>query len=100
MTVLVVILKAAIIAVSPWLEVGDLFGSGTISGTESGSQGSLLELTEDGKKPMTLLGGEVRTFLEDGDSINLRAWAGTDEENLVGFGECFGMILSPNTCGI
>lgn len=78
------------------LATGDLLGSGTISGTEDCSQGSLLEMTESGKKAIHLSNGEGRRFLEDGDIVNVRAWAGGDSNNLVGFGDCKGTIL-PNT---
>ncbi|KAE8354515.1 hypothetical protein BDV28DRAFT_147056 [Aspergillus coremiiformis] len=70
---------------------GDLLGSGTISGTEPGSQGSLLEQT-NGKNPLKLADGSDRMFLEDGDTIILRGKAGT-EGNYVGFGDCAGTIL-------
>ncbi|KAK1146300.1 hypothetical protein N8T08_003087 [Aspergillus melleus] len=70
---------------------GDLLGSGTISGTEPKTQGSLLEQT-NGKSPITLADGSERIFLEDGDTIVLRGKAGT-EGNYVGFGDCTGTIL-------
>ncbi|KAF7585462.1 hypothetical protein BBP40_010877 [Aspergillus hancockii] len=70
---------------------GDLLGSGTISGTEPGTQGSLLEQT-NGKNPLKLADGSDRVFLEDGDTIILRGTAGT-EGNYVGFGDCVGTIL-------
>src|SRR5690606_27400537 len=57
------------------IQVGDMYASGTISGPSSGSYGSLLELTWNGKKPLTMPDGTVRTFLEDGDSVILRAHA-------------------------
>ena len=53
------------------MNVGDLLGSGTISGTERTSRGSLLELSWGGKEPLTLDTGETRTFLEDGDTLTL-----------------------------
>ncbi|KAE8160129.1 hypothetical protein BDV40DRAFT_271231 [Aspergillus tamarii] len=70
---------------------GDLLGSGTISGTEPKTQGSLLEQT-NGKNPLKLADGSERLFLEDGDTIVLRGKAGT-EGNYVGFGDCAGTIL-------
>lgn len=75
------------------LSVGDLLGSGTISGTEKGQQGSLIEATDGGKNPVQLSGGESRIFLQDGDTVILTAYAGNEEEGLVGFGECAGKIL-------
>lgn len=70
---------------------GDLLGSGTISGTEPKTQGSLLEQT-NGKSPIKLADGSERIFLEDGDTIVLRGKAGT-EGSYVGFGDCTGTIL-------
>jgi fumarylacetoacetase len=55
---------------------GDLFASGTISGAEHGSEGSLIELTRNGEHPVGLAGGSTRTFLEDGDEVVLRGRAG------------------------
>ncbi|KAH6677263.1 hypothetical protein B0J14DRAFT_506675 [Halenospora varia] len=74
------------------MRVGDLLGSGTISGTEPGTQGSLLEQIQGGMVALKLNGGEERKFLLDGDSINIRGWCGVDEDNLVGFGDCVGRI--------
>ena len=51
---------------------GDLFASGTISGAEPGTMGSLIELTWGGRDPLTLADGSERTFLEDGDTVVLR----------------------------
>ena len=76
------------------LQVGDLIGSGTISGTDFGtSSGSMLELSMSGKEVIKLDGGEERTFLEDFDTVTLKGWAGKTESGLVGFGECVGQIL-------
>ena len=74
------------------MNVGDLLGSGTISGTEKGSFGSLLELCWNGKEPIKLPNGEERTFLVDGDVLNLE---GVCRGNgfTIGFGECSGKIL-------
>lgn len=74
------------------LQVGDLLGSGTISGTGAGTQGSMLEQSANGKSPVKLNGGEERTFLEDYDVVSITGWAGHEEGGLVGFGECSGMI--------
>lgn len=73
------------------LRPGDLLGSGTISGTEPGTQGSVLEQTQGGKEALKLAGGEERKFLQDGDTIVIRGWAG-EEGALVGFGEVSGTI--------
>lgn len=68
------------------LRVGDLFGSGTISGTERGTEGSILEQTQGGKTPLALSSGEERKFVQDGDTLVIRGWFG-QEGALVGFGE-------------
>jgi len=75
------------------LQAGDLFGSGTLSGPQHGQFGSLLEITEGGKKPIELASGEVRKFLEDGDEIILRARCSREGFASIGFGECRGKIL-------
>lgn len=75
------------------LRTGDLLGSGTISGPDGAKEsGSLLEVTENGKKPLTLTGEGTRTFLEDGDTVMIRGFAGTDWAR-VGFGKCRGTII-------
>ena len=74
------------------LQAGDLFGSGTLSGPESGQFGSLLEITEGGKKPIELASGEVRKFLEDGDEIILRGRCSREGFASLGFGECRGTV--------
>nr|BFD39719.1 fumarylacetoacetase [Pseudomonas sp. FFPRI_1] len=74
------------------LQAGDLFGSGTLSGPENGQFGSLLEITEGGKKPIELASGEVRKFLEDGDEIILRGRCRREGFASIGFGECRGTV--------
>ncbi|MBD3781893.1 MAG: fumarylacetoacetate hydrolase family protein, partial [Micrococcales bacterium] len=71
---------------------GDLFGSGTVSGPEKGSRGCFLELTWSGQEPVTLDDGSTRTFLEDGDTVTLRATAPGPDGTVVGFGECTGTV--------
>src|SRR5439155_729740 len=58
------------------VRTGDLMASGTISGAERGSEGSLIELTRNGVEPLRLPDGSQRTFLEDGDEVVLRARGG------------------------
>lgn len=77
------------------LDTGDLLGSGTISGTEPGSLGSLLEASNGGKQEYSLSSTIKRTFLEDGDRITIQGWCGGDASQLVGFGDCSGTILAP-----
>jgi fumarylacetoacetase len=71
---------------------GDLLGSGTISGPTRDSLGSLLEMSRNGKEPLSLDCGSVRSFLEDGDTLILRGYA-EGRGYRVGFGECAGTIL-------
>lgn len=75
------------------LQPGDLFGSGTLSGSSADSLGSLLEITQGGKQSLELPGGETRTFLEDGDEIILKARCRRDGYASIGFGECRGRVL-------
>ena len=70
------------------LATGDLFASGTISGPDPGSEGSLIELTWNGAHPLRLGDGSTRTFLEDGDEVVLRGRAGEVE-----LGEVRGTVL-------
>lgn len=73
------------------MNTGDLLGSGTISGKEPQTQGSILEQT-NGKNPIKLSDGSERIFLEDGDRVVLRGSAG-EEGSYVGFGDCEATIL-------
>jgi fumarylacetoacetase len=61
------------------IRTGDLMATGTISGPERGSEGSLIELTRDGTEPLELPDGSMRTFLEDGDEVVLHGRAGDVE---------------------
>jgi len=72
--------------------VGDLMGSGTISGPTDDSFGSLLELTWNGNKPLELNEGGTRSFIEDGDELTLLGWCQGDGYR-VGFGACAGEIV-------
>lgn len=74
------------------LQPGDLIGSGTISGEGSESGGALLEISEDGKKPIHLPSGEVRSFLEDGDEVIFRARCSREGFVSIGFGECIARV--------
>jgi fumarylacetoacetase len=75
------------------LHTGDLLGTGTQSGPLPGQGGSLLELSMGGKQPLTLPGGETRTFLMDGDCVILRAHCERAGARRIGFGECSGTVL-------
>lgn len=75
------------------LQAGDLFGTGTLSGSNADQAGSLLELSQGGKQLIHLANGETRTFLEDGDSIVLRGYCERNGARCIGFGECRGTVL-------
>jgi fumarylacetoacetase len=70
---------------------GDLYGSGTISGSTPDSRGSLIELTWNATQPINLPGGEVRGFLQDGDQVTLRGWCEQGDFR-IGFGSARGTI--------
>lgn len=72
------------------MRVGDLLGSGTISGPGPEACGSLLERSMGGRAPFAVDGG-TRSFLEDGDTVTLRGWAQGDGYR-VGFGACSGTV--------
>jgi fumarylacetoacetase len=76
------------------LRAGDLFGSGTISTPTPEGYGSLLEITEGGRRPITLASGNTRTFLEDGDEVIMRARAQREGYVSIGFGEVRGTVSS------
>jgi fumarylacetoacetase len=75
------------------LRPGDLLASGTVSGADRTACGSLLELTERGKNPVTLPTGEQRKFLEDSDEIILRGFCERPGFCRIGLGTCQGQIL-------
>lgn len=74
------------------VEVGDLYASGTISGTSPDSFGSMLELTWRGQNPIKLSDGTERKFINDGDTVTMKGYAEKGEIR-VGFGEVSGKIL-------
>lgn len=76
------------------LRLGDLIGSGTVSGPAPENRGCLLELTSGGKSPIQLPNGETRVFLEDQDEVILRGWCEAPGYHRIGFGECRGLITS------
>ena len=75
------------------LAIGDLLGSGTVSGPEKSSWGSLLELSARGREPIAMPTGEQRGFIEDGDEIIFRGFCAKQGFARIGFGECRAMIL-------
>ncbi len=74
------------------LRIGDLLGSGTVSGPEKSSWGSLLELSARGREPLALPGGEQRGFIEDGDEIIFRGFCSKQGFARIGFGECRAVV--------
>jgi len=74
------------------VRVGDLMASGTISGKDESSYGSMLEISKGGKQPFPMNDGSTRSFLEDGDTVTMRGW-GEAGEVRVGFGEVSAEIL-------
>lgn len=80
------------------MEVGDLLGSGTISGPERENFGCLMEQTWGGRDPVVLEAGGSRFFLEDGDSVTLTGWGEMDGQR-IGFGTCEGTILPAHIPG-
>jgi fumarylacetoacetase len=76
------------------LQPGDLLGTGTISGPTPGEAGAIVELSQGGRAPVTLVAtGEQRTFLQDGDTVILRGWCEAPGRVRIGFGECRGTVL-------
>jgi len=76
------------------MKAGDMLGSGTISGTDPTSLGSMLELSWKGTKEI-LVGNQVRKFLHDGDTVIMRGCCEKDGWGRVGFGECRATVLPP-----
>ncbi|NEQ30295.1 MAG: fumarylacetoacetase, partial [Leptolyngbya sp. SIO4C5] len=75
------------------LRPGDLLASGTVSGPEAGSQGSLLEMTRRGTQPLQLPSGETRAFLAAGDTVILRGYCHKPGYVRIGLGDCQGRVL-------
>ena len=79
------------------LRTGDLFASGTVSGPERGQRGCLLELGWNGREPLDLGDGTKRTFLEDGDTVTIRAKAPGASGSVISLGEVVGTVHSALT---
>jgi fumarylacetoacetase len=75
-----------------WVNTGDLYASGTVSGPERGETGSFLELTWGGTRPVTLGDGSTRTYLHDGDTVVISATAPGPAGTVVGLGEVVGTV--------
>lgn len=76
-----------------YLQNGDLLGTGTISGPDEDSMGSLLEISRGGQVPLQLPSGEERRFLEDGDEVTMTAHCHREGFRSIGFGSCRAMLL-------
>jgi fumarylacetoacetase len=74
------------------LRPGDVFGTGTISAPQDDGLGSLLEISAGGRQPVALQSGESRRFLEDGDTVIMRAQCRREGFATIGFGECRGTV--------
>ena len=75
------------------LRTGDLFASGTVSGPAENERGSLIELSWGGTQPLTLADGSTRTFLEDGDIVEITATAPGTAGGRISFGEVTGTVV-------
>lgn len=71
---------------------GDLMASGTISGEQKDSFGSMLELSWRGAKPIDLYTDETRKFLDDGDEVIIRGHC-NGQNYRIGFGDCSGVVV-------
>ncbi|ARQ67766.1 fumarylacetoacetase [Streptomyces marincola] len=76
------------------LRTGDLLASGTVSGPGADERGSLIELTANGSRPLTLPDGSTRTFLKDGDEVVIGASAPGPAGTRVGLGEVRGRVVA------
>ena len=74
------------------INVGDMYGSGTISGSTPDSYGSMLELSWKGTKPIKLNDGTERKFIQDNDKVIMRGYC-KNKDHRIGFGECITTIL-------
>ena len=72
---------------------GDVMASGTISGPEPGSFGSMLEISWRGSKPFAMPDGSERKFIQDGDTVRLTGCASAPGKPRIGFGSAEGLIL-------
>jgi fumarylacetoacetase len=82
------------------VRTGDLFASGTVSGTARDQVGSFMELTWGGTEPVTLADGGTRTFLEDGDTVTITATAPGPDGSVIGFGDATGRVIASGRRGV
>lgn len=76
------------------LEAGDLLGTGTLSANKPGGAACLLEITDGGKRSLTLPNGEERLFLQDGDTVTLRGQCERLGYRRIGFGDCTATVVA------
>ena len=76
------------------LRPGDLLGTGTLSGPGAGQGGSMMELSAGGKQPLVLSNGEIRAWLQDGDTVTLRGHCDQPGFRRIGLGHCTGTVLA------
>ena len=77
------------------VNVGDMMGSGTISGPQPSEYGSMMELSWKGTKPIKLNDGSERKFINDNDTVILRGYCQNDKIR-IGFGQCKATLLPAN----
>ena len=75
---------------------GDLYAAGTVSGSTPDSFGSMIELAWRGTQPVGFPDGSSRVYIEDGDTVHMRGWAGGDGRPRVGFGSLTGTVAPPS----
>jgi len=69
------------------VNVGDMMGSGTISGPNPSSYGSMLEIAWKGTKPVAMPDGSERKFINDHDTVIMRGWSEIEGYPRIGFGD-------------
>lgn len=79
------------------LQTGDLLGTGTLSGPDANSQGSLMEISRSGRERVSLPTGETRAFLEDGDELTLSGRFAAQSFRAIGLGPCTGTVSPART---
>lgn len=82
------------------LEIGDLIGTGTISGPELEASGCIFERTLGGRAPVELPSGEKRSFVEDGDTVSIRAFCEAQGYRRIGFGEASSTVIANVTAPV
>lgn len=81
------------------VDPGDLFASGTVSGPDPGGEGSLIEMSWNGERPIVLPDGSSRSFLHDGDRVTLTGWAGSGRDSRIGLGSVTGTVVARAAMG-